>query len=437
MDPSLLILMSVIFLLLLILIGIPVSFALALTGIAGMLTLQGPGSLDYAVGQFPVSRVMTYSLTVIPLFVLMGQFAFVSGVGQDAYRAAYGWLRRLHGGLCLVTIAACGLFGATTGSSAAEVAAIGKIAIPEMKRHRYDTRLAFGTVAATGSIGILIPPSIGLALYGILTYESIGKLFIAGVFPGIVSLIIYMIMVYLRCLKNPNLAPRLETAITWGERFSSLSKCWGIILIFATVMGGLYTGIATPTEVGAVGSLIGLLMVFLAIWRKKCNWTELKDSVVETARINGMIFAFIFGAAIFSIFLTATGKINLLVQYIGAMGVNRYIILAAILIVYIPLGMLLDPTSITIITVPLVYPIIKGLGFNGIWFGIIFTKMMEIAVITPPVAINLYVLKAQFPETDLEDIIRGTFWYLIIDVPILIILIAFPSISLWLPNTIQ
>jgi C4-dicarboxylate transporter, DctM subunit len=438
MDPSVLAILSVIFLFLLLLLGMPVAFSLALTGIAGLVLLQGPGALNYAVGQFPVSRVMTYSLSVIPLFILMGQIAFAAGVTNDAYDVAYKFLSRLRGGLCMVTIGACGLFAATTGSSAAEVAAMGKIAIPEMKRYGYDTRLATGTVVSAGTVGILIPPSVGLILYGILTYESIGDLFIAGVIPGIVSLLIYMAMVYVRCLYNPKLAPRSVSSAGWKERLISLRNSWGILLIFATIIGGIYTGIATPTEVGALGSLIALVLAAISLWKGKCNWSHLKEAISETVKLNAMIFAFIFGAGIFGLFITATGVLPLLVETVKGLEASPYLVLFCICLVYIPLGMLLDPMSLTIVTVPLVYPIVvSSLGFNGIWFGVIFMKLMEIAVITPPVGINLYVLKAQYPEMELMDIIRGSLWFFVMDIVTLLILVSFPAITLWLPDSMK
>ena len=435
MSLWLFVLMSVVFLLLLIAIGMPVAFAMALTGIAGLVFLQGTGALDYSVGQFPVSRIMTYSLSVIPLFILMGECAFAAGVAEDAYTAAHVWLRPLHGGLCMVTIGACGLFAATTGSSAAEVSAMGKIAIPEMRKYGYDTRLALGTVAAAGTVGILIPPSVALVLYGILTYEPIGDLFIAGILPGILSLLIYMGMVYARCLKNPKLAPRAEMTIGWKERMSSLVKCWGTLLILATILGGIYTGIATPTEVGAVGCFVALLLVFNAMRNGRSNWNQLSEAAIEAMKLSAVIFAFIFGSGIFSLFITATKVLPLMVELIKGAEVSRYLILAAIYFAYIPLGMFLDPISITIVTLPLVYPIITALGFNGIWFGIVFTKLMEIAVITPPIGMNLFVLKAQFPDIEFADVIRGTIWFVAMDILTLVILTIFPGITLWLPGT--
>lgn len=430
--------MSVGLLLLLIFIGVPVAFSLAITGVVGIALLEGTEVLTYAIGEFPVKRVMTYALTVIPLFILMGQLAFASGIASDAYDMAYKWLSHFHGGLVMVTIGACGLFAATTGSSAAEVAAMGRIAVPEMQKYGYDTRLATGALASAGTVGLLIPPSIGLVLYGILTYESIGKLFIAGILPGMLSVLMYMCMVYARCRKNPKLAPLPERTISWKERLLSLFNAWGVILLFGVVIGGLYTGIATATEVGALGSLVALLMVFIAIWRGKSNWARLKTAFIDTVKLNAMIFAFIWGAGIFGLFITASRLLPALIGLIGGLEVSRYLILAGICFAYIPLGMFLDPTSITLITIPLVYPIlVSGLGFNGILCGIIFIKLMEIAVITPPMGINVYIIKGQFPDIELGDIFRGILWFLVMDVLTLAILITFPSISLWLPGMMR
>ena len=428
---------AAVLLLALIVIGMPIAIAMLVSGVVGILGAYGYPSLIYPLGTFPVARVTMQALSVIPLFVLMGQLAAASGIASDAYRLAYTWLGRLRGSLGLVTVASCGLFAATTGSSAAEVAALAPIVIPEMRKYGYDIRLATGSVAASGTLGILIPPSIGLVLYGILTYESIGTLFIAGIIPGVVSMLIYMAMIYARCYINPRLGPVPPAAISWRQRITSLVNGWGIVLVFGVVVGALYTGVATPTEVGALGCFVTLLLQLLAMRRGRSDWAALKAALWETIKICAMIYAFLIGAGVFSLFMTMCGALPALVDVVSGLQVSPIAIVIGLCLMYIPLGMFFDPTSLTIVTIPLAYPIISALGLNGIWFGIIFVKMMEIAVITPPMGINLYIIKGVFPTISLDDIIRGTSWFLAMDVLTVALLIAFPQITLWLPSMIR
>ena len=355
-------------------------------------------------------------------------------MAEDAYTMAsklFGWLK---GGLVLVTIGACGIFAATTGSSVAEAAAMGKIAIPEMRKHGYDIRLATGSVACAGTVGLLIPPSISLVIYGIATYESIGKLFIAGILPGILSVIIYIAMVYVRASINPRIAPTVERAVG-REIFFAIFKGRRVFLIFFTVIGGLYSGIGTPEEVGTIGCFVGLLMIIARIIKGKSTFTALKTALTETAKLCAMIFAFVIGAGLFSLFITAVGVVPLIVDFIANLQFPPLLVLAIICLLYLPLGMFFDPLAMILVTVPIVYPIIvQELGYDPIWFGIILIKMVEISVITPPMGINLYVIKGLFPEVELKDIMTGSLWFLVMDLLTIMILIAFPSICTYLPD---
>ncbi|MFH1651429.1 MAG: TRAP transporter large permease [Chloroflexota bacterium] len=434
MDAANMTLIAIVLVMALILLGVPISFAMLISGIVGIVGAWGFPTLEYALGNFPVARVTLYALTVVPLFVLMGQWAAVSGIASDAYQIAHKWLSRFRGSLVLVTIGSCGLFAATTGSTVAEVAAMAPVAIPEMKKYKYDIRLATGSVAAAGTLGSLIPPSLGMVFYGIMTEESIGQLFIAGVIPGILSILIYMTMVTIRCRIDPRLAPTPDFSITWRDRFTSLVNGWGIVLVFVVVVGGLYSGIATPTEVGALGCVITLLLVLLAIRRGRSSWAKLASALRDTVKISGMVFALLIGSGIFALFMTRSGAIPTLVETVTGIALPPLGTVALVCLAYIPLGMFFEPATLNIVTVPIVYPIVTALGFNGIWFGIIFIKMMEIAVITPPVGFNLFVIKAVFPEISLMDVIRGTGWFLVMDVLTLTILLLFPQIALWLPS---
>jgi len=436
-DPILAVILMTSLMLLLIALGMPIAFAIALAGSLGIVLLEDWATLLYTVGTFPVSRVSTYAWSVIPLFVLMGNFAEASGLAADAYSMANTWLSRLKGSLVLVTIGACGLIAATTGSGATGTAIMGKIAVPEMRRYGYDMKLATGAAASAGTVGILIPPSGSLVIIGVLAELSIGKLFLAGIFPGILSVLIYMAMVNIRCILNPRLAPAGES-FSWKERIFSLRKAWGVILILITIIGGLYTGVATAIEVAALGCFISLVMVFVAIGKGKAKWVALKDAVMDTIRLCAMIFAFVVGSGIFSLFITLSGIIPQAIAWVETLPVSKFLILAGICLLYIPLGMFFDPLSMVLVTVPIVFPIVvNGLGFDPIWFSIITVKLVEISVITPPVGLNLYIMKGVFPEASLGEIIRGCGWFMAMDVLTIIVLMAFPAISTWLPGTMQ
>lgn len=334
----------------------------------------------------------------------------------------------------MVTIGACGLIGATTGSGATGTAIMGKIAVPEMKKYGYDTKLATGAVASAGTVGILIPPSGSLVIIGVLAELSIGKLFIAGILPGLLSILVYMIMVNIRCRFNPQLAPA-GRGYSWKEKLRSLSNAWGVLVIFITVVGGLYTGIATAIEVAALGCFVSFIMVLIAMVRGRANWGMVKQAVLDTTLLCAMIFAFIIGAGIFSLFITLSGIIPQAIALVGGLGLPKIFILFCICLLYIPLGMFFDPLSMVMVTVPIVFPIVvQGMGYNPIWFAIITVKLVELSVITPPVGLNLYIMKGVFPEAKLGDIIRGCGWFMVMDVLTLIILIAFPAISIWLPG---
>ena len=425
----------VILMLFLIAMRMPIAFAIALAGSLGIVLLEDWATLLYTVGTFPVSRVATFAWSVIPLFVLMGNFAEASGLAADAYSMANTWLARLKGGLVLVTIGSCGLIAATTGSGATGTAIMGKIAVPEMRKYGYDMKLATGAAASAGTVGILIPPSGSLVIIGVLAELSIGKLFLAGILPGVLSVLIYMAMVNVRCILNPKMAP-VGQSYSWKERILSLGKAWGVVLIFVTIIGGLYSGIATAIEVAALGCFISLVMVFIAIARRKAEWVALKDAVMDTIRLCAMIFAFIIGAGIFSLFITLSGVIPEAIAFVENLAIPDVFIIAGICLLYIPLGMFFDPLSMVLVTVPIVFPIVvQGMGYDPIWFAIITVKLVEISVITPPVGLNLFIMKGVFPDASLGDIIRGCGWFMVMDVLTIVVLMAFPWISTWLPGT--
>jgi tripartite ATP-independent transporter DctM subunit len=420
-----------------VLLGIPIAFVLAMVGCAGIMILDGWESVLYALGSYPISRVTTYSMIVVPLFIFMGELAVASGAAEDAYEMANRWLGRLRGGLVLVTLGTLGLIAATTGTGAGGTVAMGKIAVPEMKKYGYDTSLATGAVAAGGTIGAMIPPSLPLVIYGVATMTSVGALLMAGILPGILSVTIYMAMVYFRCWRNPDLAPQAQT-FSWRERIISLRKGWGVLAIFTTVVVGLYGGFVTPMEVGAIGCLIGLVLWFIGMRQGRCDWKTLRNALVNTARMSAMIFALLIGGGLFSLFVVMTQSITPLMEFFVNLPFPPHITLLLVFLVYIPMGMFIDNISMILLAAPIIFPVVvHGFGMDPVWFGIVQLKMGELAAITPPMAMGIYVTKAVVPDVPLETIMRGCLWFMLMDLLTFGILFAFPVISTWLPSMMR
>lgn len=417
-------------LLLLLVAGVHVGFAMGIAGFIGFAVLTTAGKAVSLVGLTAWYNSASFILICVPLFVLMGQLGFYSRIAADLYRFMYVWLGRLAGGLAIATTGACAAFAAITGSSGATAATMGSIALPEMKRYNYHPRLSAGCVAAAGTMGILIPPSLGMVIYGFATEESLGKLFMAGIFPGLLSAFMYMAMIYVRARRSPWLAPRGE-AFSWKTRLTSGGTIVPAGAVFMLVMGGIYTGLFTPTEAAGIGAF-GMLVVALAM--RRLSWQGFRDSLAETVRITAMCMLIVIGAMIFAYFTTASGLATKLMETVVGLPVGRYFILIMILAIYVLLGCMLDVFGMLLLTLPIVYPIIIGLGFDGIWFGIIVTKMCEVALITPPIGINVYIVKGVALDVPMEDIFRGIFWFFLMDLVTIAILIAFPQISLFLPN---
>lgn len=424
---------------------IPIAFGMALVGFVGIVLAVGwpeGGEFDFESGfeaawSFaafePFSFIASFPIVAIPLFLLMGYVAFHAGFTRDIYFTARMWLSRLYGGLALASVAGCAMFAAVSGSSLATAAAMGKLAVPEMLRYKYDQGLASGVVAASGTLGSLIPPSILMILYGLFTEESVGQLLLAGFIPGILSAFIYMAMVWIRVRINPQLAPSAEE-VTWGDRLSSLKGTWSIIALFMIVMGGIYTGIVTPTEAAAIGATGAWLLGFLA---RRLNWEASKNAVVETSKQTANIFALVLGAKLFVGFIALTGVAGALTEWATSLDVAPIFILISLSTIYVLLGTFMDPIGMMLLTLPVVTPVIQELGYNLIWFGVIMIKFLEIGLITPPVGLNVYILKGVVGNAvSLETIFKGILWFLAMDILTLAILIAFPQISLWLPSQI-
>lgn len=417
-------------LLVLILLRVPVGLALLTAGFGGYVYL---GGLDVALAQLGVnafSTVSAYSLSVIPLFVLMGMFLSHSGIGGELYGVIDSWVGHVRGGLAIATVAACGLFAAISGSTTATAATMGRVALPEMEARNYAPSLATASVAAGGTLGILIPPSVVLIIYGILTMEPVAQLLVAGVLPGVLLMLAYMISVYVQVRRNPGLAPSGERRET-KHRFRELYKVWPVVALFGLVIGGMYFGFFTPTEAAGVGAFGALAISFLT---RRIGWHGILGSLGEGARITAMLFLVLIGANVFSQFLAITRIPMRLVETVGNMGLPPYVVIAMLMLMYLILGFFMDGLAVLVLTVPIVYPLIIALGFNGLWFGIIVVLMLEVGLLTPPLGLNVYVVSTISKETPLETIFRGVvpFWVAALITAVIVVLI--PQIVLLLPG---
>jgi tripartite ATP-independent transporter DctM subunit len=430
MSPEMIGIIGIVLMFSLLAMGMYIGIAMALVGFLGLCIIVGWDSGMSILGITPLAEGSSYTLSVIPLFVLMGQFAFISGISTDIYKTVYAWMGRFRGGLAMATVCACAGFAAVCGSSLATGATMGMVAIPEMDKYKYNQRLSTGCVAAGGTLGILIPPSIGFVIYGILTQESIGRLFMAGIVPGILLAVLFILTIYLQCTLNPEMGPRGEST-TWGVKIRSLSGTWGILLLIFIVMGGLYMGIVTPTEaagVGAFGSFV------IALLKGKLSVQGLIQCLLETGKTTAMIFLIIIGANIFSSFLGLARIPMGLADFIAGLALPKIVILMAIILIYIMMGCVMDCYAIMILTVPIIFPVIEALQFDPIWFGVLMVIVLEVGLITPPVGLNVFVLKAAAPNVPLTVIFRGILPFLAAALLLIVLLILFPQLALFLPS---
>jgi len=407
-----------------------IGIAMALIGFLGLCLIVGVDAGLQILGITPLTEGSSYTLSVIPLFVLMGQFAFVSGISSDIYKTVYAWLGHFRGGLAIATIMACAGFAAVCGSSLATGATMGMVAIPEMDKYNYDPKLSTGCVAAGGTLGILIPPSIGFIIYGILTEESIGKLFIAGFLPGALLAFLFILAIYIQCKLNPEIGPP-GPGTTLKEKIKSLGGTWGMLLLFMIVMGGIYFGIFTPTEAAGVGAFGAFLFALL---KRKMNLQIFIESLLQTGRTTAMIFLIIIGANIFSTFLGLARLPMELADFIATLALPKLVVLAGIILVFVVLGCVMDCYAIMILTVPIIFPVIEAMQFDPIWFGVLMVIVLEVGLITPPVGLNVFVLKAAAPGVPLSTIFRGIWPFLIAAVAAICLITAFPGIATYLPN---
>jgi tripartite ATP-independent transporter DctM subunit len=413
-------------------LGMPLAFAFATVGFFGIIMVQGLNSGLTLLGQAPHSWTASYVLATIPLFVLMGQFAFHSGISRDLFIAAYKWIGRLPGGLALATQLACTGFAACTGSSVASAATMGTIAFPEMERFNYHPRLSTGVIAAGGTLGILIPPSTIFIIYGVITETSIGDLFIAGIFPGLMLSLLFLGLIYFISRRNPKMGPAGES-FPWKERLVALTGVWGMIVLFVLVIGGLYVGIFAPSEAGAIGAFGAFLIVLV---RGRLTRASAFSALIDTARITCFALFVLVGAMIFSTFITVTELPRVLVEAVTGLPVSPFMILVAVCAFYVPLGMFMDALPMILLTMPIVFPIILNLGFDPVWFGVLVCVLSELSLITPPVGINIYVVQG-VTKVPLHEVARGILPFAIVFLIGIAILVAFPQISLFLPGTMK
>jgi tripartite ATP-independent transporter DctM subunit len=416
----------------LMLLRVPVGMAMGLVGVVGYSYIAGTGPALKLVGQTSMRTVTDYTFGVIPMFMLMGAFVSVSGVSRELFRAANSFIGHLRGGLGVATVLACGGFAAICGSSVATAATFSAVAYPEMRRYGYPQSFATGVIAAGGTLGAMLPPSTVLAVYAILTQQDIGKLFMAGIVPGLLAMGMYVITIMLIVFFRPEWLPAGE-AKPFSERVAGLKDVWAPLVLFLFVIGGLYGGFFTPTEAGGVGASGAFL---LGVLRGKLDRAGIREALLSATRTAAAVFTVLIGALLFGYFLTITQTPQKLTEFLTSLGIGRYGVLALIMLMYLVLGCLMDAMAMIILTVPIIFPVIVQLGFDPIWFGIIIVMTVELGLIHPPVGMNVFVIKSVVKDVTFMTIFRGVIPFVITDILRLMILIAFPIIALWLPNRI-
>jgi C4-dicarboxylate transporter DctM subunit len=431
MDLTIIAVIALLALFFLLFLGMPVGFGMALIGFCGALYVVSMGGGLSIIRTFPYQYSASYTMVVIPLFVLMGEVAFRARLSWDLYFGMNKLLGGIPGSLAMATVGGCAGFAAISGSSLATAATMGSVALPEMKKFKYNPKLATGCIAAGGSIGILIPPSVVLVLYAVMTEESIGRLFMAGFFPGILEATLYIFTIFIITRFRPNWAPP-GPKVNWGERFSALKSIWVPGGLFMVVIGGIYVGVFTPTEAAAVGAL-GTFIVML--FRRLANRRSVMDSLLSAGRTTGMIFAILIGAMLLNFFLGITKLPMALAAFVGGLPVPPLVVIFAILFIYLLLGCIMDSLAMILLTVPIFFPLILKMGFDPIWFGILMVRVVEIGLITPPIGLNVFVISGVAGDVPLYDIFRGILPFLAADVVCVALLVIFPQIALFLPNT--
>jgi len=430
MNPNTVAVIGLLFLLLLMILRMPVSFAMILTGFLGIAHLLSWDAAIYMLATNVWGQFSSYGLSVIPLFVLMGQLAFHSGITERLYNAAYKWVGRLPGGLASTTILASAGFAAICGSNSATSATMGTIALPEMKRYNYDEALSTGSVAIGGTLGVVIPPSVVLIIIAVQTKQSIIELFIASIVPGVFLTVSFLLTVLLLCLRNPKLGPPGPRA-SMREKLLSLSGAAETLILFMLVIGGLYAGWFTPTEAGAAGSFGALL---IGVSRRKLSLQGFNRAVSETIRISAMVVLLVTGAVIFGRFLTVTRLPFELADWVVSLNVPKEIVLLVVILIYLVGGCFVDALGFLVVTIPIFFPLAKALGFDPVWYTVMITLVTTMGAVTPPVGVNVYIVSGLAPDIHIGTIFKGVSIFLVAYVICLVLLIIFPEMALFLPR---
>jgi tripartite ATP-independent transporter DctM subunit len=434
MSPELIGIIGIVALVVLILLRVPVGISLLLVGLSGYLSVT---NMQVGMSQLSISPFSTasdYNLSVMPMFILMGMFLSYSGLGGELFKTVDAWFGHIRGGLAMATIGAAAIFSSISGSVIATTATIAKVTLPEMEKYDYKPSLSTASVAAGGTLGILIPPSVILILYGVLTMENIGDLLIGGLIPGILMALFFMLSVYIQIRMSPSLAPRRRQAKTIMEKVKSLRTVWPFILIFLLSIGGIYFGIFTPTEAGGIGAMGAFIFTVVT---KRIDWKKFIESLDETVRITVMIFLILIGATLFSKFLAITKIPMEFSGFIAGLGLSPYLILFFILLLLLILGCFLEGIAILVLTMPILYPLIIELGFNGVWFGVIMVMALNMGLLTPPLGLSVYIISGVAKDIPIQTIFKGVVPMLLTMILFTILLVIFPEIVTFLPSLIQ
>lgn len=414
-------------------LGLPIAFGMSIVGYVGFALIVGWSPSAASVGQITVDSLTNYGMSVLPLFLLMGNFVNQAKLSEELYEASNAFVGHFRGGLSIATILACGGFSAVCGSSLATAATMARIAMPQMRRYGYADSLSAGSIATGGTLGILIPPSIILVIYGNLTETDIGQLFIAGIVPGLIAILLYILTVSVLTHIKPAMGPPGER-YSMRQKLMALKSVWGVLALFIIVLGGIYVGIFTPTEAAGIGASGGFLF---ALVRKVLSVRELITVLTETAQMAGNLMVLLIGSSLFSNFINVAGMPQTLAAWIGELTISPIAVIICVMITYLILGCVFDGLSIMLLTVPVVFPLVQNLGFDLIWFGIILVVVIEVGLVTPPIGLNVFVLKSVLPELPTSVIFKGVTPFLLADFARLGIMVAFPSIVLFLPSFMQ
>ncbi len=432
MDAFTIGIVGVVALVVMVFAGVRVFYAAAIVGMAGLVWMIGWEAGAGMVGTIPHSKAVTYTLSVLPMFILIGFLAFHAGITEALFDAGRKWIGWVPGGLAVATVMAATGFAAVSGASTATAAVFARTAIPDMLKYGYDRRLAAGVVAAGGTLATLIPPSALLVIYAIIVEESVGALLVAGFLPGLVSALIYVILIIGMATFKPSLGKPIR-GFTWGQRMKSLPGTMPIVAVVVIIFSAMYYGWATPTEAGALGAFV----VFMLAMVKGMKWHSLREALLETAKLTVMIFSIIWGVLVFVRFLGFAGLPEAFAQWVIGLPFPPLVIMIGILIFYAILGMFMDAIGMLLLTLPVVYPAVIGLGYDPIWFGIIVVKMAEVCLITPPIGLNCFVVNGVRPDIALSDVFRGIGPFFVADAVTIGVLLAYPEIVLWLPRTMN